>query len=163
MRRLGDVQLVTGSIRSGSTERSAALSVVASESGDHTSFIAGEGGSNRGCSFSRSSRVANRGGQSSCWLSEWARSKASVHNWKKWLRSLNPNSRTTRSSRSRFSSRTRVVRFGFCCNLAVEVFSMARCSHAALRSEKIGAPFEQPCDATGYYREGQSEYFCYQL
>jgi hypothetical protein len=140
------------------------LSAVASESGDYTSFIAGEGGSIRGCSISRSLRVAKRGGQSSCWLSAWARIKASVHNWKKWLRSLNPNSRTTRSSRSRFSSRTLVVRFGFCCNLAVEEFSMAKMlSHAALRSEKIGPPFEQLCDATGYYREGQSEYLCYKL
>jgi hypothetical protein len=99
------------------------------------SFIASEGGSIRGYSrWSCSLRVAKRGGQSSCWLSEWARIRASVHNWKKWLRSLNPNSRTTRSSRSRFSRRTLVVRFGFCCNLAVEEFSMARrCSHAALR------------------------------
>src|SRR5215469_6317643 len=113
----------------------------------------------RGCSFSSSLRVAKRGGQSSCWLSEWARIKASVHNWKKWLRSLNPNSRTTRSSRSRFSSRTLVVRFGFCCNLAVEEFSMAKMlltQHFAVG--KFAPPFEQPCDATGYYREGQSEY-----
>ena len=100
---------------------------------------AGEGGSIRGCSISRSLRVAKRGGQSSCWRSEWARIKASVHNWKKWLRSLNPNSRTTRSSRSRFSSRTLVVRFGFCCNLAVEEFSMAKMlptQHFAVR--KLG-------------------------
>ena len=112
---------------------------VASESDGYTSFIAGEGGSTRGCSISRSLRVAKRGGQSSCWFSEWARSKASVHNWKKWLRSLNPNSRTTRSSRSRFSSRTLVVRFGFCCNLAVEEFSMAKMlltQHFAVR--KLG-------------------------
>jgi hypothetical protein len=89
--------------------------------------------------------------------------RASVHNWKKWLRSLNPNSRTTRSSRSRFSRRTLVVRFGLCCNLVVKEFSMARrCSHAALRSEKITSPFEQPCDATSYYREGQSEYLVIQ-
>jgi len=89
--------------------------------------------------------------------------RASVHNWKKWLRSLNPNSRTTRSSRSRFSRRTLVVRFGLCCNLVVKEFSMARrCSHAALRSEKITPPFEQPCDATSYYREGQSEYLVIQ-
>jgi hypothetical protein len=61
--------------------------------------------------------------------------------------------------RSRFSRRTLVVRFGLCCNLAVEEFSMARkCSHAALRSEKIAPPFEQPRDATSYYCEGQSEY-----
>ena len=36
---------------------------------------------------------------------------------------------------------------------------MARkCSHAALRSENIAPPFEQPRDATSYYCEGQSEY-----
>ena len=109
--------------------------------------------------WSCSLRVAKRGGQSSCWLSEWARIRASVHNWKKWLRSLNPNSRTTRSSRSRFSRRTLVVRFDLCPNLAVEEFSMARrCSHAALRREKIAPPFERPCDVTSYCREGQSEY-----
>ena len=36
---------------------------------------------------------------------------------------------------------------------------MARmCSHAALRSENVAPPFEQPRDATSYYCEGQSEY-----
>jgi hypothetical protein len=95
--------------------------------------------------WSSSFRVAKRGGQSSWWLSEWARIKASVHNWKKWLRSLNPNSRTTRSSLSRFSRRTLVVRFGLCCNLAVEEFSMARrCSRTALRGEQFAPLFKQP-------------------
>ena len=52
-----------------------------------------------------------------------------------------------------------MVRFGLGCILVVKEFSMARrCSHAALGSEKITPPFEQPRDATSYYREGQSEY-----
>lgn len=46
------------------------LSAVALGCYVYISFIAGEVGSIRGCSFSRSLRVAKRGGQSSCWLSE---------------------------------------------------------------------------------------------
>ena len=133
------VELLTAPPTNGWPSVLGTVCAVASESNGYTSFIAGEGGSIRGCSISRSLRVAKRGGQSSCWLSECARIKASVHNWKKWLRSLNPNSRTTRSSRSRFSSRTLVVRFGFCCNLAVEEFSMAKMlptQHFAVR--KLG-------------------------
>ena len=56
------------------------------------------------------SLTTKRGGQSRRRPSRWACSKASVQSWKKWLRSLNPKSRTMRSSVSKCSRRTLVVR-----------------------------------------------------
>jgi hypothetical protein len=56
------------------------------------------------------SLTTNRGGQSNRRPSRWACNKASVQSWKKWLRSLNPKSRTIRSNVSRCSRRTLVVR-----------------------------------------------------
>ena len=60
--------------------------------------------------FGIQSLTTNRGGQSSRRPSRWACNKASVQSWKKWLRSLNPKSRTIRSNVSRCSRRTLVVR-----------------------------------------------------
>ena len=56
------------------------------------------------------SLTINRGGQSRRCPSLWACNNASVQSWKKWLRSLNPKSRTIRSNVSRCSRRTLVVR-----------------------------------------------------
>ena len=56
------------------------------------------------------SLTTNRGGQSRRLPSLCACSNASVQSWKKWLLSLNPKSRTIRSSISRCSRRTLVVR-----------------------------------------------------
>ena len=56
------------------------------------------------------SLTTKRGGQSRRRPSLWACSNASVQSWKKWLRSLNPKSRTMRSNVSRCSRRTLVVR-----------------------------------------------------
>jgi hypothetical protein len=56
------------------------------------------------------SLTTKRGGQSRRRPSRWACSKASVQSWKKWLRSLNPKSRTMRSRVSKCSRRTLVVR-----------------------------------------------------
>jgi hypothetical protein len=56
------------------------------------------------------SLTTKRGGQSRRRPSRWACSKASVQSWKKWLRSLHPKSRTMRSSVSKCSRRTLVVR-----------------------------------------------------
>ena len=56
------------------------------------------------------SLTTKRGGQSSRRPSLWACNSASVQSWKKWLRSLNPKSRTIRSNVSRCSRRTLVVR-----------------------------------------------------
>jgi hypothetical protein len=56
------------------------------------------------------SLTTKRGGQSKRRPSRWACSRASVQSWKKWLRSLNPKSRTMRSSVSKCSRRTLVVR-----------------------------------------------------
>ena len=56
------------------------------------------------------SLTTKRGGQSRRRPSLWACSNASVQSWKKWLRSLNPKSRTIRSNVSRCSRRTLVVR-----------------------------------------------------
>jgi hypothetical protein len=60
--------------------------------------------------FEIQSLTINRGGQSRRWPSRWACNNASVQSWKKWLRSLNPKSRTIRSNVSRCSRRTLVVR-----------------------------------------------------
>ena len=56
------------------------------------------------------SLTTKRGGQSRRRPSRWACNKASVQSWKKWLRSLNPKSRTMRSRVSKCSRRTLVVR-----------------------------------------------------
>jgi hypothetical protein len=56
------------------------------------------------------SLTTKRGGQSRRRPSLWACSNASVQSWKKWLRSLNPKSRTMRSNVSKCSRRTLVVR-----------------------------------------------------
>ena len=56
------------------------------------------------------SLTTKRGGQSRRRPSLWACSNASVQSWKKWLRSLNPKSRTMRSNLSKCSRRTLVVR-----------------------------------------------------
>jgi hypothetical protein len=56
------------------------------------------------------SLTTKRGGQSRRRPSRWACNNASVQSWKKWLRSLNPKSRTMCSSVSKCSRRTLVVR-----------------------------------------------------
>ena len=56
------------------------------------------------------SLTTKRGGQSRRRPSRWACNNASVQSWKKWLRSLNPKSRTMRSNVSRCSRRTLAVR-----------------------------------------------------
>jgi hypothetical protein len=56
------------------------------------------------------SLTTKRGGQSRRRPSRWSYHHSPVQSWKKWLRSLNPKSRTMRSRVSKCSRRTLVVR-----------------------------------------------------